>query len=156
MKRRIEMHMRVGHLRFACILLSAGLTLPALVGQSAPRENGWPVTTPQAVGLDAGALAQLDADIAGGKYGNVDSMLVIRHGKIAYDRTYPHDYDKIYAAKAHETNALNAHDPGGPYNYFNPWWHPYYRRGDLHTLQSVSKTVTSATIGIAVTRGDFP
>ena len=56
------------------------------------------------------------------------------------------DCDKIYGTQAQETNALNAHDPSGPYNYFNPWWHPYYRRGDLHTLQSVSKTVTSATI----------
>src|SRR5262249_16035282 len=50
----------------------------------------------------------------------------------------------------------NAGDFTGPYNYFNPWWHPYYRRGDLHTLQSVTKTVTSVVIGTAVTRGDFP
>ena len=51
---------------------------------------------------------------------------------------------------------LNAHDPTGPYNYYNPWWHPTYRRGDLHSLQSVTKTVTSVVIGTAVTRGDFP
>ena len=36
------------------------------------------------------------------------------------------------------------------------WWHPNYRRGDLHTLQVVSKTVTSATIGVAGTRHEFP
>ncbi len=41
-------------------------------------------------------------------------------------------------------------------NYFNPSWHPNYRRGDLHTLQVVSKTVTSATIGVAGTRHEFP
>ena len=83
-------------------------------------------------------------------------MLVMRHGKVIYDRTYAHDYGKIYGAHGKETSALNAHDPSGPYNYFNPWWHPYYRGGDLHTLQSVSKTVTSMTIGVAVTRHDFP
>jgi CubicO group peptidase (beta-lactamase class C family) len=116
----------------------------------------WPQATPQSVGLDPAALAQFDADIAAGKYGNVDSMLVIRHGKIVYDRAYPHDYAKIYGAHATETSALNAHDPTGPYNYFNPWWHPYYRGGNLHTLQSVSKTVTSAVIGTAVTRHEFP
>ena len=44
----------------------------------------------------------------------------------------------------------------GPYNYFNPWWHPFYRRGDLHSLQSVTKTITSVVIGAAVTRGEFP
>src|SRR6185436_9996093 len=52
--------------------------------------------------------------------------------------------------------ALNAHDPTGPYNYFNPWWHPFYRRGDLHTLQSVTKTVTSVAIGVATGRKAFP
>lgn len=33
---------------------------------------------------------------------------------------------------------------------------PLYRRGDLHTLQSVTKTVTSVIIGVAKTRGEFP
>ena len=51
---------------------------------------------------------------------------------------------------------LNSLDPTGPFNYYNPWWHPFYRRGDLHTLQSVTKTITSMVIGTAVTRGDFP
>jgi len=51
--------------------------------------------------------------------------------------------------------ARNAHDVTGPFNYFNPWWHPYYRGGDLHTLQSVTKTVASVVFGVAITRGDF-
>jgi CubicO group peptidase (beta-lactamase class C family) len=83
-------------------------------------------------------------------------MLVIRHGKVAYDRSYPRDYDKIYEGSVRQAGALNAQDFTGPYNYFNPWWHPFYRRGDLHTLQSVTKTVTSAVIGVAVTRNEFP
>src|SRR5262249_30477456 len=40
--------------------------------------------------------------------------------------------------------------------YFNPWWHPFYRRGDLHSLQSVTKTVTSVLIVVARTRKEFP
>ena len=56
----------------------------------------------------------------------------------------------------HVAGPLNAHDETGPYNYYNAWWHPYYRRGDLHTLQSVTKTVASIVIGTAVTRGEFP
>jgi len=43
----------------------------------------------------------------------------------------------------------------GPYNYFDPAWHPYYQGTQLHTMQSVSKTVSSAIIGVAMLRGDF-
>ena len=83
-------------------------------------------------------------------------MLVIRHGKIAYERTYKHDYSNIYRQEARTPGPLNAHDPSSPYNYFNPWWHPYYRRGDLHTMQSVTKSITSVVIGIAAARREFP
>jgi CubicO group peptidase (beta-lactamase class C family) len=137
------------------LLLSAGWTVRA-VGQIDAPAGKWPTGTPASVGLDAKVLADFDADIAGGKYGNVDSMLVIRHGKAVYDRAYKHDYDQIYRDEAARPGPLNAHDPSGPYNYFNPWWHPFYRRGDLHTMQSVTKTVTSIVIGIAMAKGEFP
>ena len=39
------------------------------------------------------------------------------------------------------------------YNYFNPEWHPYYKDTDLHTIQSVTKSVTSALLGIAIDKG---
>jgi CubicO group peptidase (beta-lactamase class C family) len=135
-----------------------GVLVIGLAGQAAAESlsKEWPASKPEAVGLDAKVLAAFDADIAGGKYGYVDSMLVIRHGKIAYERRYAHDYDEIYGAEAKALGPLNAHDPSGPYNYFNPWWHPFYRRGDLHTMQSVTKTVTSIVIGIATGRREFP
>ena len=118
--------------------------------------ESWPVSTPQAVGLDPKVMFDLDAAIAAGKYGYIDSMLVIRHGKLAFDRSYRRDYGQIYGKEAKEPGALNALDPTGPYNYFNPWWHPTWRRGDLHSLQSVTKTVTSVIIGVATARGEFP
>lgn len=118
--------------------------------------NAWPEATPQAVGLDATVLASLDADIKAGKYGYVDGLLVIRRGRIAFERAYRHDYDRIYAKEARTPVTSNAHDPSGPYNYFNPWWHPYYRRGDLHTLQSVTKAITSMVFGVAAGRGELP
>jgi CubicO group peptidase (beta-lactamase class C family)/Tfp pilus assembly protein PilF len=118
--------------------------------------KGWPTATPQAVGINAAVLDSIDAEIVAGRYGYVDRMLVIRRGSIAYDKSYVHDYDRIYGDSASSASALNPHDIDGPYNYYASWWHPYYRRGDLHTLQSVTKTVTSVVIGTAVTRGDFP
>ena len=127
------------------------------VSAQSPRSGGpWPKATPAAVGLDPAVLSQLDADFAAGKYGYVDGMLIIRHGKLVYDRSYSHNYDSLYRSEAVTAGPLNAHDPSGQYNYFNPWWHPFYRRGDLHSLQSVTKTITSVIIGIAVGRGEFP
>jgi len=146
--------MRAGKGRF--VLLIALALVPAANADEPWPTKGWRVAEPRAVGLDPKVLDALDADLAAGKYGNVDSMLVIRHGKLAYERHYKHDYDKIYGASAREASPLNAHDPTGPYNYFNPWWHPFYRRGNLHSMQSVTKTVTSVVIGVARTRKEFP
>jgi CubicO group peptidase (beta-lactamase class C family) len=137
----------------ACAALLVVQLVPA---RSHWPTKGWPSSTPQAEGLDPKALAGLDAELASGKYGYVDSMLVIRHGKVVYDRAYKHDYDRIYAEEARKPGPLNPTDPSGPYNYFNPWWHPFYRRGDLHTMQSVTKTITSVIIGVATARKEFP
>ena len=129
---------------------------PNAWAQTSMPTKGWPTATPQEVGLNAAVLDSIDAEITSGRYGYVDRMLVIRRGRIAYDKTYRHDYDRIYADSARTPGPLNAHDLTSAYNYYSPWWHPYYRRGDLHTLQSVTKTITSVVIGTAVTRGDFP
>jgi CubicO group peptidase (beta-lactamase class C family) len=107
--------------------------------------HGWPRASPAALGLDAGALDALDRQLAGGEHGYVDSMLVIRHGRIAFERHYPHDYRALFVGK------------GAPwiYNYYDPEWHPFYKGTALHTMQSVSKSVTSALIGIAIARGEI-
>jgi CubicO group peptidase (beta-lactamase class C family) len=150
----------VRSLRFALALvaLGAALSVHAQSPAAAPSwpTKGWPVATPQAVGLNGKVLDSLDAEISSGRYGYVDRMLVIRSGRIAYDKAYTHDYAKIYADSMRVTGALNPHDETGPYNYYNPWWHPYYRKEGLHTLQSVTKTITSVVIGTAVARNEFP
>ena len=151
-----EVFVRLTH-AFAILLLASTLGAVAPVAAQEPwPTRDWNSASPAEVGLDTKVLAAFDADLAAGKYGLVDSMLVIRHGRVAYERSYRHDYDAIYGEQAKKRSGLNALDPGGPYNYFNPWWHPYYRRGDLHTMQSVSKTVTSVVIGVATARHEFP
>jgi CubicO group peptidase (beta-lactamase class C family) len=141
-------------MRLALLVLLS--TLSPLSAQTSAGK-AFPTIPAPAAGFDPAALASFDADIAGGKYGNVDSLLILRHGKIAFDKTYPHDYAAIYGEQAKVPSASNPHDPGGPYNYFNSWWHPYYRAGgELHTMQSVTKSVTSAVIGVAVSRHQFP
>lgn len=132
------------------------LLLVVVLFVTAAHAQDWPTASPKSVGIDEKKLAAFDADFAAGKYGNIDSFTLIRHGKLVFEKRYPHDYAKLYGEDAKKTSPLNPHDPTGPYNYFNPWWHPWYQGGDMHTLQSVSKTITSIIIGVARTRGDFP
>jgi CubicO group peptidase (beta-lactamase class C family) len=145
----------------ACLLLASAAVLLARVPAARPAGDdlwptkGWATASPASVGLDEQILLSLDKDMASGKYSQmIDSFAVFRCGKKVFERTYPHDYAKIYAKEAGERGPLNARLTGR-YNYFDPQWHPYYHGTDLHTMQSVSKTVTSAIIGAAMQRGDF-
>jgi CubicO group peptidase (beta-lactamase class C family) len=141
------------------LFLAAGwlaMVAAQAASQSQPRRFEWPLAPAGASGVNRSVLDSLDAEIARGDYGYVDRMLVIHRGRIVIDKHYRHDYHRIYADSAKRNNPLNPDHLTGPYNYFNPWWHPYYRRGDLHTLRSVTKTITSVVIGTAVTRGEFP
>jgi CubicO group peptidase (beta-lactamase class C family) len=140
-------------------LFSAGCLFAEALGTSPSPPvpwpiKGWPTGTPASVGLDQVVLEAFDADLVGGKYGLIDSFRVFRCGTEVFARKYTHNYSEIYAKEAKTKGPLNARLTGR-YNYFDSVWHPYYNGTDLHTMQSVSKTVTSIIFGVAVTRGDF-
>ncbi len=97
--------------------------------------------------MDSAALAALDSEFASGRHGYIDGTLIFRHGIVVFDRTYDHDYVKLFDGKDQAR---------GPYNYYDPDWDPWYRKSDLHTLQSVTKSVTSAAIGVAIARREIP
>ncbi len=138
----------------ACVAVLGLCGSPAVAQshQSRPRNpvGSWPTATPDDVGLNGAVLDSIDAEIRAGRYGYVDRFLVVRHGTLAYDGSYSHDYARIYGDSAGLGTV-------GPYDYYDTWWHPYYRGGgELHTLQSITKAVSAMVIGVAVTRGDFP
>ena len=134
----------------SALLFLLGLGLVATATPAAPPwpTKAWPESTPTAEGLDPAPLEAFDRELAAGRSGNVDSMLVIRHGKVVYEKSYDHaaDYARLFAGKG----------APGIYNYYDPGWHPYYKGTKLHTMQSVSKSVTSALIGIAIGEGKLP
>jgi Beta-lactamase len=136
------------------IVLSSALIGSALIGSAMAASASSAMPSPASLGIDPQPLAALDADIASSKLPLVDSLLVMRCGEVVFDRRYPHDYAATYDKEAHTKGPLNARLTGR-YNYFDPAWHPYYHGTDEHTMQSVSKTVTVTTIGIAMARGDF-
>jgi CubicO group peptidase (beta-lactamase class C family) len=145
----------------ACVLLASAAFLLASDPAARPAgadswpTNGWPIATPGSVGLDEQVLLNLNKDMTSGKYSQMmDSFAVFRCGQKVFERTYPHDYAKLYGKEAAERGPYNERLTGR-YNYFDPYWFPYYHGTDLHTMQSVSKTVTSVVIGAAMQRGDF-
>jgi hypothetical protein len=151
--------MRTKTLAVTAILAAAVALCGCTRERSGVEKTEWPArewakSDPQKVGLDEGALAALDADLKNGKYPLVDSFEVFRCGKEVFAAKYDHDYAQIYGKEAKTRGPLNARLTG-PYNYFDPAWHPYYRGTQLHSMQSVSKTVSSVIIGAAMLRGDF-
>ena len=98
-----------------CIFPSAFLFLGSGTGATPPADEtrwptkSWPSASPAGVGLDERILLRLDKDMASGKYSQMlDSFAVFRCGKKVFERTYPHDYAKIYSKQARERGPLNA------------------------------------------------
>jgi hypothetical protein len=72
------------------------LALHAEKGETRWPAAAWPRSTPAAQGMDAAPLEALHAELAGGRHGYVDSMLVVRNGHLVFERTYTHDYGALF------------------------------------------------------------
>ena len=142
--RRIRVHQRTSRcLALAINLVACAVTLADDRQWPSPE---WEVSTPDAQQMDVELLDQLDREIAAGKHGYVDGMFVYRNGYVVYKKTYDNDYNQLF---------MGRDQTRWQYNYYDPDWHPWYKGSQLHTMQSVSKSVTSALIGIAIKRGQI-
>ena len=83
----------------------------------------------------------------------MDSFAVFRCRKKVFERSYAHDYAKIYGREAGEQGPRRT--ACGQYNYFDSYCTPLITARICTPVQSVSKTVTSVIVGAAVQRGDF-
>ena len=121
--------------------------------------KGWMTSTPEAQGLHAAPLSTLDAEIEAGRFGHVDRMVVVRHGFLVVNARYDNDYTEISrgwtGALGCGQDSCESSRESHEYNYYHPGTHPYYKGRDIHSLQSVTKSVTSALIGIAIKRGEI-
>jgi CubicO group peptidase (beta-lactamase class C family) len=135
-------------MRMLSILLLALLGSACRVESMSWPTTGWKTSTPADQGVDPAALKELDNEFARGDHGYIDGFLLIRHGYVVYEKSYEHNYDGLFSSAPDKTR--------GPYNYYDANWHPFYQGGTLHTMQSISKSVTSALIGIAIQRGEIP
>ena len=129
------------------ILLSTSPAFLTVSAQTVWPKKKWSISDASEQGMDPSVLDALHKRIRRGEFGYVDQMLVVRNGNIVFDEEYSHDYVGANADR----------DPSSDqYNYYSPNWHPFYHGSELHTLQSVTKSIPSAVVGIAIGRGDLP
>jgi hypothetical protein len=59
-------------------------------GCATPRDlqDGWSITAPQQHGLDPALLCAIGKAVSDGELANVDSIVVIRHGVLVYQRLF--------------------------------------------------------------------
>jgi CubicO group peptidase (beta-lactamase class C family) len=104
------------------------------------------------------SLASLDREIREGVYGNVDALHVIQKNKVVANHRYARDYREISRGRTGPIGCgFGCTDPSWnhQFNYFHPDFHPYFQGRDVHSLQSVTKSVTATVVGIALGRGEI-
>lgn len=110
------------------------LLLMFAIASANVRGFEWKVVEPEAVGLDSTPLDELAIRIRAHPEFNIHSILVVKDDKLAFEAYFSGE-DEDWG-----TDLGNVK--------FGP--------DSLHDLRSVSKSVTSALIGIAITEGKLP
>jgi CubicO group peptidase (beta-lactamase class C family) len=106
-------------------------TGPPTCDPPAPRDDGWKVAAPATVGLDAATLCALVPRFEAWKDADVHAVLVVRHGTLVFEHYFT-------GADERWGRSLGIVD-------FAP---------DVkHDLRSITKSVTSLLLGIAIDRG---
>ncbi len=100
--------------------------------QPAQLADGLPVAPMYNEGMDTGKIVALTKLILDNTYPNIHSMLILRHGKLIYENYFAGEDEVVGKGYA---------------GYVN------HTIDDLHDCRSVSKSFTSACIGIAVKQG---
>ena len=68
-----------------------GLLLAALLVMKVAAAEDWPRATPEEAGLKSSLLAEMETEIHAGKFGPVGSVVIARHGKLAYEGYFAGD-----------------------------------------------------------------
>ena len=101
-------------------------------GEPAPAP--WPTATPDEVGLDGAALDALAKGIESGEIANVHAVLVVRDGRLAFERYFA----------------------GADTMWAKPLGRVTFGPETLHDARSVSKSVVGILVGVAYAEGAIP
>jgi CubicO group peptidase (beta-lactamase class C family) len=117
-------------------LAAAAVGLPACTataGCTPPlaAADGWAISTPDAVGLDAARLCEVVPWVEGSQQSDVHAVLVARHNKLVFERYFT----------------------GADERWGMPLGDVAHSRDQLHDARSVTKSVVALLLGIALDRG---
>jgi CubicO group peptidase (beta-lactamase class C family) len=139
--------------------LFSAIALVASATSAHAQGSAWPRSTPEKEGLLSAPLTALVDSIKSGKHGNVDRLVVVRNGKLVLSERFARDYNEISKGKKSAigcgVDACTDSAEMNEFNYLHPTWHPFYKGRQVHTLQSVTKSVTATLIGIAIGRSEI-
>jgi CubicO group peptidase (beta-lactamase class C family) len=109
--------------------------------------------------MNGALLDSLHARISRGEFGYVDRLFITRNGNAVANHEYTHNYREISrgrsAAIGCGLDACAAWNQPADFNYFDSSRHPFYMGRNVHSLQSVTKSVASTMIGIAIRRREI-
>ena len=113
------------------VLLSTGSTAASLTNSDALRDDGWKTATLDESGFDLVKMQQLTQRLESGWHPNAHMVLVAYQGKLVYEKYLSGD-DESWGVQV---------------------GHREFDENSLHDLRSISKSVTSLLLGIAL--GDY-
>jgi CubicO group peptidase (beta-lactamase class C family) len=123
---------------YPLLVLFALLVIPRLAAAQAPDcdrpaagPDGWAVAAPAEAGLDPATLCAVVPRFAEWHQADVHGIVVVRHGKLAFEHYFPGS-DSLYGVVSLDTT---------------------FDAETLHDVRSVTKSITSLCLGIAIDRG---
>jgi CubicO group peptidase (beta-lactamase class C family) len=99
-----------------------------------PTDDGWQTASPDSVGIDAETISEAFDRIHDGTYQNIHSILIVKDGKLVLEEYFA-GYTWKYNDDQHRGELVD------------------FGIDTRHNLASVTKSFTSALIGIAIDRG---
>lgn len=103
------------------------------------------------------AIDSLNYNIKKGDYGYIDELFIAKEDTVFYHEKFNLDYTLISRDKKGKmgcgSNMCKDSSEIHLYNYYHPKYHPFYLESELHTVQSVTKSVASTIVGAAIYDG---
>jgi CubicO group peptidase (beta-lactamase class C family) len=114
------------------VIVSIALLCIGLSSTSQTKKNDGIITDRlPAVSMDSFRIHQMEEDISKGNFPNIHSVLIARHNKLVYEKYWP-GKDEVWG------NSMGVIP---------------HTRDSLHDIRSISKSIVSACVGIAIQQG---